>query len=90
MAEGQPEEANGIGDLRKNDRDRSTLITDNSSRVHPFRWLIPGKILIPTNQIRVLSARAHVSRELCVRALRHLGVYKESRVAHKAIRVRVS
>jgi len=33
------------------------------------RRLIPGKIWMPTNQIRALSAYAHVSRELRTRAV---------------------
>jgi len=37
VAEGLPEETNGIGDSRKNDRDRNTLITGNSLRVHSSR-----------------------------------------------------
>ena len=53
----------------KNDRDRSTLISDYCVRVHSFRWLIPGKMWIPTNQIRDISARAHLYRELCARAV---------------------
>jgi len=53
-------------------------------------WSIPGKIWMSTNQIRVTATGAHVSRELCARALSHLGVYKESPVAYRAIRVRVS
>ena len=32
-------------------------------------WSIPGKIWMPTNQIRAISAGAHVPRELCARAL---------------------
>jgi len=32
-------------------------------------WSIPGKIWMPSNQIRAASARAHVSRELRARAL---------------------
>ena len=32
-------------------------------------WSIPGKIWMPTNQIRAISPRAHVSRELRARAL---------------------
>ena len=32
-------------------------------------WSIPGKIWMPTNQIRAISAGAHVSRELRTRAL---------------------
>jgi len=51
---------------------------------------IPGKIWMPTNQITAISARAHVFRELRARAPRHLGVYKESQVAHRLSRVRVS
>ena len=51
---------------------------------------IPGKIWMPTNQITAISVRAHVFRELRARAPRHLGVYKESQVAHRLSRVRVS
>ena len=53
----------------KNDRDRSMLITGNSLRVHGSRLSIPGKIWMATNQIRVMSARAHVPRQLRERAL---------------------
>ena len=52
VAESLLEEAKAIGSSRKNDRDRSTLITSNSIHVHSSVWSIPGKILIPTNQIR--------------------------------------
>ena len=51
---------------------------------------IPGKIWMTTNQITAVSACACVSRELRARALQDLGIYKESRVAYRAIRVRVS
>ena len=64
-----PEEANDIGDHRKNDRDRSTLNTGKSLRVHSCRRSIPGKIWMPTNQITAISARSHVSRELRAHAL---------------------
>ena len=37
------------------------------------RRSIPGKILTPANQIKELSVRAHVSRELRARALQDLG-----------------
>ena len=37
LAEGLPEGTNGIGDSRKNDRDRSTLITGKSWHVYRFR-----------------------------------------------------
>jgi len=52
VAAGLPEEANAIGDSRKkNDRDRSTLTTGYSLRVHSSKRSIPGKIWMPTNQI---------------------------------------
>jgi len=51
---------------------------------------IPGKIWMTTNQMRAVSACARVPRELRARALQDLGIYKESRVAYRAIRVRVS
>ena len=79
--EGIPEKANAIGDGRKNDRDGNTLLTGNSIRVHCPRRSIPGKIWIPTNQIRAILAPARVYRELRARAPQALGVYKESRVA---------
>jgi len=70
VAEGLPEETNTIGDSRKNDRDRITLDTGNSLRVHSSR---PGKFgyqliklelyhTYPANYVRV---RVH---------FRHLGV----------------
>ena len=37
VAEGLPEETSGIGVSRKNDRDRNTLTTGNSLRVHSSR-----------------------------------------------------
>ena len=46
---------------------RSTLATVYTCTIPG--WLIPGKILIPTNKIRAISAGAHASRELCARAL---------------------
>ena len=52
--------------------------------------LLPGKILMPTNQIRAISpVHTYSANYVCVH-FRHLGVYKESRVAYRAIRVRVS
>ena len=69
VAEGLPEAANAIGDSRQNDRDGSTLTTANSSRVISSRRSIPGKIWMPTNQIKSTSACAHASRELRTRAL---------------------
>jgi len=64
-----PEEANAIGDSRKkNDRDRSTLPTGYSLRVHNSRRTIPGKIWMSTNQNRAIVARAHVYRQITARA----------------------
>ena len=95
LAEGLTEEVNGIGDSNKQtkkiDRDRNTLINGNSLRVHslpggrfPAKFgcqpikleLYPLAHTYPANYVRV-----HFS---------HLGVYKESRVVYRAIRVRVS
>jgi len=56
-------------EAQENDRDRGTLLTDNILRVHSSKGLIPGKIWMPSNQIRATPARAHVSRELRARAL---------------------
>ena len=69
VAEGLPEEINGIGDSRK------TTETETRSWLETFYactipgWSIPGKIWMPANQIRAISPRAHVSRELRARAL---------------------
>ena len=67
VAEGLPEETNGIGDSGKKKRQRQK---------HAQHWQqfmrarsIPGKIWMPTNQIRTITARAHASRELRARAL---------------------
>jgi len=90
--EGLPEAANAIGDTRQNDRDGSTHTSANSLRVISSRRSIPGKIWMPTNQIKSTSACAHASRELRTRALQASRgtVYKESWVAYRAIQVRVS
>ena len=76
MAEGLPEQATGIGDSRKTTETetRTTLATAYACTVPG--WSIPGKIWMPTNQIRTIPAGAHASVHV-----RHLGVYKESRVA---------
>ena len=79
MVGGLPEQANGVEDPTKNDRDRGTLITGNSVSVHGSRGSIPGKICMPTNQIRARSARAHVFRELRARAApASRGILRES------------
>ena len=70
VAEGLPEETNGIGNSRKKTTEtetRSQLTAVYACRVPG--WSIPGKIWMPTNQIREISAGARVSRELRARAL---------------------
>jgi len=46
---GLPEETNGTGDSRKNDRDRSTLSTGSSLRVHSSR-VIDSRQNLDANQ----------------------------------------
>ena len=71
VAEGLPEETNGIGDSKKKKttetETRSPLATVYACPVPG--WSVPGKIWMPTNQIRAIFAGAHVYRELCTRAL---------------------
>ena len=69
VAEGISEESNGIEDSRKTTETeaRSSLATVYACTVPG--WSIPGKIWMPTNQIRDLSAGAHAPRELRARAL---------------------
>jgi len=68
VAEGLPEKINAIGDSRKTTETetRSSLATVYACTVSG--WSIRGIIWTPTNQIRALSARAHLSRELRARA----------------------
>ena len=68
VAEGLPEKTNAIGDSRKTTETetRSSLATVYACTVS--WWSIRGIIWTPTNQIRALSARAHLSRELRARA----------------------
>jgi len=70
VAEGLQEEANDFGDSRKKSTEtesRSSLATVYACTVS--RPSIPGKIWIPSNQIRAVPARAHAYRELRARAL---------------------
>jgi len=81
VAEGLPEEVNGIGDSKKKKKERKkkqtkkTTETESRSPLSTVyactasRQSIPGKIWKPTNQIRAISAGAHVSREFHARAL---------------------
>ena len=82
----------GIGDSeKKNDRDRSTLITGNSLRVHSSR-VVDSRQNLDAKPIKLeLYPLAHTSSAKYLRVhFRLLWVYKESPVAHRAIRVRVS
>jgi len=72
VAHSLPGKANGNGDSRKNDREETRLLTAAVYTCTVSRWSSPGKILTPTNQIKELSARAHVARELRARALQGL------------------
>jgi len=62
VVEGLPEET-GIGDSRKTTEteSRSSLTMVYACTVSG--WSIPGKVWMPTNQIRAVSASAHVPRE---------------------------
>ena len=70
VAEGKPEEANSIENSRKTTETETHSPLATAYACTGSRRSIPGKIWTPTNQIRVLSARAHVFRELLARALK--------------------
>ena len=82
----------GIGDSEKKKTTeteaRSSLATVYACTVPG--WSIPGKIWMPTNQIRAISAGAHVPRELRARALQASRGIKREPSSDRAIRVRVS
>jgi len=87
VTEGLPEEANAIENSRKNDRDRtrSTLAT-----AYACTFQFPAKLGFQLIKLE-LYPLVHTYTANYVRVhFRHLGVYKESRVVHLAIRVRVS
>ena len=87
VAEGLPEEANAIGDSRKSDRDRNTLLIGNSLRVH---CQFPAKFGYKPIKLELyLPVHTYTANYVSVHS-RLLGVYKESRIAYRAIRVRVS
>jgi len=69
VAEGPPEEANGIGAQEKTTETDARSILATVHACIFSRRSIPGKIWIPTNQIRTQRAHAHLSRELCARAV---------------------
>ena len=69
MAEGLPEETNGIRDSRKKTETEAHSSLAKVYACTDSGWSIPGKIWMPTNQIRAVSARARLRRELRARAL---------------------
>ena len=90
MAVGLPEEANAIGDSRKTTETetRSPRATVYACRVRGGR--LPAKVGSQPIKLE-LYPLVHTYPANYVRVhFRHLGVYKESRVAYRAIRVRVS
>ena len=78
MAEGLPEEANGIGNSRINDRDGNMPFAVNSSRVHFPGGPFPAKFGCQPIKLE-LYPLVHTYPANKVRVqLRHLGVYKGS------------
>jgi len=69
IAEDLREEAHGNGDSRKTTETETHTSLATAYACTVCKRPIPGKIWMPTNQIRALPARTHVSRELCARAL---------------------
>jgi len=92
VAEGLPEETNGIGNSRKKKRQRQKHAHNwqGFTRAEfPGGWF-PAKFgCQPIKSEKYLLAHAYPANYVRVH-FRHLGVYKESRVAYRAIRVRVS
>ena len=87
---GLPEETNAIGDSRKTTETeaRSSLATVDTCTVPG--WSIPGKFGYQPIKLEICPlVHTHTANYVRVH-LRYLGVYKESRVAYRAIRVRVS
>ena len=78
VAEGVPEEANAITKTTETES-RPSLATVHACSVPG--WLIPGKIWMPTNQIRAIPLVHAYTANYGRVHFRHLGVYKESRVA---------
>ena len=90
VAKALQEEAHGIGDQRKTTETvaRSTLATVYACTVAGNRF--PAKFGCQPIKLELYPV-AHTHPANCVRVhFRHLGVYKESRVAYRATRVRVS
>ena len=70
VAEGLPEQATAIGDSRKTtQRQKHAQHWQLFTRAQFPGGRFPGKIWMPTNQIRSMSTGARVSRELHTRAL---------------------
>ena len=79
VAEGIPEKAWRLKEKATETESRSSLSTDFTCTVSGRS--IPGKIWMPTNQFRAIPlTHTHTANYERVH-FRHLGVYKESRVA---------
>ena len=66
---GLQEEVNAIGDTRqKRQGQKHAHHGQQFTRAEFLGRQFPGKIWMPTNQIRVIPTNAHVSRELRARA----------------------
>ena len=91
VAEGLPEETNGIGDSRKKrQRQNHAHHRQQFTRAQFPGGRFPAKFGCQPIKLE-LYPLAHTYPANYVRVhFRHLGVYKESRVAYQAIRVRVS
>ena len=85
------EEAHGIGDYRKKrQRRKHAQESQLSARAQFAGHRLPVKFGCQPIKLK-LHQLAHTYPANCVRVhSSHLGVYKESRVAYRAIRVRVS
>ena len=90
MSEGPTKEANNIGDPPKSDRDGNTRIMGISYVCGVPGCKFPAKFGCQPIKLE-LYPHVHTYTANYVRVhFRHLGVYKESRIAYRAIQVRVS
>jgi len=91
VAEGLSEETNGIGDSRKKlQRQKHTHHWQKLERAQIPGGRFPAKFGCQPIKLELRPLR-HTYPANYVRVhFRHLGVYKDSRVAHRVIRVRVS
>jgi len=90
VAEGLPEETNAIGDSRKRQRQKHVHHWQKLTRAQIPGGRFPAKFGYQPIKLE-LYPLAHTYAANYVRVhLQHPGVYKDSRVAYRVIRVRVS